>query len=196
MNTVVHALSVGNDAINECAGHFIDLPTIQVTAGSLPVLATRAREALLTELERLQREGLDWPAPPDGEALKARTAAGELLLLIEVQVEDAPIRVNISMGEKLLKRLDAAAQAASMTRSGFIAAAVYDRLGDEPEDGPLLNRLVTELGRIGGQVNRTVGPRSNLVRLIDEVDHRALDGLRDLASRFSASKGGGDEPPR
>ena len=177
-------------------GCFIDLPTIQVAAQSLPVLAARAREALLTELERRQRDGLEWPTLADDGELKARTAAGELLLLIEVQVQDAPIRVNITMGERLVKRLDAAAQSASMTRSGFIAAAVRERLGDEPEDGPLLNRLVNELGRVGGRVNRTVGPKSNLVRLTDEVDNRALDGLRDLAGRFSNPKGGGDEPTR
>ena len=123
-----------------------------------------------------------------------RTAAGELLVLIEVQVEDVPLRVNITMGERLLRRLDAAAQAGGMTRSGYIAMAVRDRLGDEPEDGPLLNRLVNELGRLGGRVNEAVGPRSNLVRLIDEVDQRALDGLRDLADRFATSKNGREEP--
>ena len=149
----------------------------------------------MTELVRLQREGIDWPSPTGSGDLMIRTAQGELLMLIEVQVDDPPIRVNITIGERLLKRLDAAAQAASMTRSGFISAAVHERLGDEPEGGPLLNRLVNELGRIGGRVNETVGPKSNLVRLIDEMDQRALAGLRDFAGRFSNTKSISDAPP-
>ena len=186
MSTVVHALIVQEEPTAGHVGHFLDFPHIGVEARTLSVLAGRAREALLAELQRLQKAGLDWPPAAESSELKARTAAGEMLVLIEVQVEDVPQRINITMGERLLRRLDAAAQAGGMTRSGFISMAVRDRLGDEPEDGPLLNRLVSELGRIGGRVSDTVGPKSNLIRLIDEVDGRAFDGLRDLASRFSS----------
>ena len=196
MSTVVYALMVQEEDAAGHIGHFIDFPAIQVEARTLSVLAGRAREALLAELQRLQKEGRDWPPAAESSERKVRTAAGEMLVLIEVQVEDVPLRVNITMGERLLRRLDAAAQAGGMTRSGFISMAVRDRLGDEPEDGPLLSRLASELGRIGGRVNEAVGPKSNLVRLIDEVDQRALDGLRDLAGRFSDPKGGGDDPPR
>ena len=194
MSTVVYPLKVDEDADAGHVGGFLDLPEIRVEARTLPVLASRAREALLAELQRLQKAGLDWPPAAESSELKARTAAGEMLVLIEVQVEDVPQRINITMGERLLKRLDAAAQGGGMTRSGFISMAVRDRLGDEPEDGPLLNRLVSELGRIGGRMSEAVGPKSNLVRLIDEVDGRALNGLRDLASRFSRPEGADDEP--
>ncbi len=196
MSTVVHALTVLEEPDGSHVGRFLDFPSIQVEARTLSVLAARAREALLAELQRLQKEGLDWPPPTESSELKARTTAGEMLVLIEVQVEDVPLRVNITVGERLLRRLDAAAHAGGMTRSGFISMAVRDRLGDEPEDGPLLSRLANELGRIGGRVGEAVGPKSNLVRLIDEVDHRALDGLRDLAGRFSSSKNDEDDPPR
>ena len=195
MSTVVHALTVQEEPDGSHVGRFLDFPILHVEARTLSVLAARAREALLAELQRLQKEGLDWPPPAESSELKARTTAGEMLVLIEVQVEDVPLRVNITVGERLLRRLDAAAHAGGMTRSGFISMAVRDRLGDEPEDGPLLSRLANELGRIGGRVGEAVGPKSNLVRLIDEVDQRALDGLRDLAGRFSSSKGD-DEPPR
>ena len=196
MSTVVHALTVEEEPDGSHVGRFLDFSNIQVEARTLSVLAARAREALLAELQRLQKEGLDWPLAAESSELKARTTAGEMLVLIEVQVEDVPVRVNITMGERLLRRLDASAQAGGMTRSGVISTAVRDRLGDEPEDGPLLSRLASELGRIGGRVSEAVGPKSNLVRLIDEVDHRALNGLRDLAGRFSSAKNDEDEPPQ
>ena len=196
MSTVVHALRVEEEPGGGHVGRFPDFAALHVEARTLSVLASRAREALLSELQRLQREGLDWPPAAESDDLKTRTAAGEMLVLIEVQVEDVPLRINITMGERLLRRLDAAAQAGGMTRSGYIAVAVRERLGDEPEDGPLLTRLVNELGRIGGRVNDAVGPKSNFVRLIDEVDKRAVDGLRDLAGRFSSTKGEEDEPPQ
>ena len=193
-STVVYALTVEDEAAAGHVGRFLDFPSIQIEARTLSVLAGRAREALLAELQRLQKAGQDWPAGADRDDLKTHTAAGEMLVLIEVQVEDVPLRVNITMVERLLRRLDAAAQAGGMTRSGFISMAVRDRVGDEPEDGPLLNRLANELGRIGGRVSDAVGPRSNLLRLIDEVDQRALDGLRDLAGRFTSPKGSEGEP--
>ena len=188
MSSIIYPLQIQDGRAGGHTGVFSDFPSLRLEARTLPGLVGRARAALLAELERHQHEGLDWPAAADGDALKARTAAGEMLVLIEVQVDDAPVRVNITMGERLLRRLDAAVQAQDTTRSGFIAAAVRERLGDEPEDGSLLERLLNELGRVGGQVNRTVGAKSNLGRLIDEVDRKALDGLHDLVGRFTSAK--------
>ena len=79
-----------------------------------------------------------------------------------------------------------------MDRSGFIAAAARERLGDEPETGPFLNRLVDELGRVGDHMKHAFRPRSNLSRLIDEVDQPALDGLRSLTGHLSPSKKSSD----
>ena len=194
MSTVIHALQIDEQPNKGYIGRLPAFSDLFVEARTLPVLVARGREALLGELQRLQGEGLDWPPAPDSSELRARAGRGDMLVLIEVQVEDVPLRINITMGERLLRRLDAAAHGGGMTRSGFISVAVRDRLGDEPEDRPLLNRLVSELGRIGGRVNETAGPKFNLGQLIDEVDQRALDGLRDLASRFSHPKG--SEPSR
>jgi hypothetical protein len=73
-----------------------------------------------------------------------------------------------------------------------MAMAVRDRLGNEPEDEPLLNRLVDGLGR--GRVNQAIGPKVNLMQLIAEMDQRALDDLRVLAGRFDPPNDGQDEP--
>ena len=45
-------------------------------------------------------------------------------------VRSKPVRVNISMPEKLLERIDAAAALRHMTRSGFLASAAAKVLED------------------------------------------------------------------
>ena len=81
---------------------------------------------------------------------------GVIPVLVDVTVEDTPVRVNISIGERLLQRLDAAAEAKGMTRSGFIAQAVRVSLGERglaPEFEAATRRLQDEL-RPSGAKNR------------------------------------------
>ena len=119
-------------------------------------------------------------------------AAG-FLMLIDVQIEDAPVRVNISIGERLLKRIDDAAASQSMTRSGFIAAAVRHRLGDEtgpePAAGMDTQRIYDEVVALGRRVNDALGPDSAFGRTLTEWDNRALDGLRKLAGDVASAVG-------
>jgi metal-responsive CopG/Arc/MetJ family transcriptional regulator len=48
--------------------------------------------------------------------------------LVPVEMPGRSVRTNITLDEGLLARLDAAATAEGMSRSGFIAQAVRDRL--------------------------------------------------------------------
>lgn len=48
--------------------------------------------------------------------------------LIEVDLPGRAVRVNISVEESLLKRIDRAAEAAGESRSGFLAQAAKARL--------------------------------------------------------------------
>ena len=61
-------------------GRFLDFPHIQVDARTLSVLAGRSPEALLAQLQRFQKAGLDWPPTAGSSDVKARTAAGEMLV--------------------------------------------------------------------------------------------------------------------
>ena len=104
-----------------------------------------------------------------------------MVVLVDVQVEDTPVRVNISIGERLPSRLDAVAAEHGMTRSGFIAAAVRRRLEGEPRravDDDTVERLRREVANIGRRVNETLGPDSEIGRTLAELDDAATDGLR------------------
>ena len=53
---------------------------------------------------------------------------GALLALIPVEVPGKALRVNISLAESLLARIDKAAARSSQTRSGFLASAARERI--------------------------------------------------------------------
>ena len=126
------------------------------------------------------------------DQLRASLGGAGFLMLIDVQVEDAPVRVNISIGERLLKRIDDAAESQSMTRSGFIAAAVRHRLGDETHAdsaGVDAQRIYDEVIALGRRVNDALGPESAFGRTLTELDNRALEGLRKLAGDVASAVG-------
>jgi hypothetical protein len=184
MSTVLELLWVTKSANSDFFGVFPKHPDVSVTGESMRILALRAREALLAELNRLQQADQDWPAEGGLDLEPYGSNAGQYLL-IEVSVDDRPVRLNISMGERLLKRLDAAAEVQDISRSGYIAAAVRERLGAEAKGRSGISpggSLQAELGRIGGRLGEVIGPDSDLARRVTELDQHALEGLRALAS--------------
>ncbi len=188
--TVYPALVTGDQPRGYRAA-FVDFPNASVTEPGWAELLKAARERLLHELSELERSGRDWPAATSVETLGPLQAGGAVVLLVDVQVDDTPVRVNISIGERLLRRLDEAAQAQNMTRSGFIAAAVLQRLGEdgaargEPSGGS--QRLFEEVAEMGRRVNEALGPESTFGRAVAELDARALDGLRVLADNVASA---------
>ena len=95
------------------------------------------------------------------------------------------------MGEKLLKRLDAAAEARSMTRSGYIAHAVRVSLGERSSANAefeiLGSRLQDELNSLGRRINDSLGPDSPFTRRMNELDGFVVDGVRKAADGVSAA---------
>jgi hypothetical protein len=178
----------------------VDFEEASLTAATASDLLKAARAEVSEALARADRDGRDWPQPTPIEALTARQQAeGGALLLVDVQVEDAPVRVNISLGERLLRRLDEAAEAQNMTRSGFISAAVRERLGEAGpgwRPGAGSQRMHEDLSELGRRLNEAFGPDSTVGRTLADLDARALEGLRGLAERFAAgSRRGGERGP-
>ena len=190
--TVYPALVTGDQAQGYRAD-LVDFPGFSVTeAGSADLLRV-SRERLLTALTALEAAGQDWPAPTPVETLGERLRAEHaILLLVDIQVEETPVRVNISIGDRLLRQLDEAAEAQNMTRSGFIAAAVRQRLGAAGYqaggvNGPGSQRLFEEVADVGRRVNEALGPGSAFGRAVAELDSRALESLRMFAGNVGAA---------
>ncbi len=187
--TIYPALVTGNQAQGYSAD-LVDFVGVSVTEASSNDLLRVARERLLAALTALEAAGQDWPAPTPVEALGERLQAQHaILLLVDVQSEETPVRVNISIGDRLLRQLDEAAEAQNMTRSGFIAAAVRHRLGAAagPPNGAGSQRLFEEVAEVGRRVNEALGPDSAFGRAVAELDAKALESLRMIAGNLSSA---------
>ncbi len=204
MPVTVYPALVTGDQVQGYHADLVDFPNVTVTEASSADLLRVSRERLLGALTTLEKAGQDWPAATSVEALGPRLQEERaILLLVDIQVEETPVRVNISIGDRLLRQLDEAAEAQNMTRSGFIAAAVRHRLGAAGAHGAGVNglgsqRLFEEVAEVGRRVNEALGPESTFGRAVAELDAKALESLRTLAGNVTSAvkrRGRDDGPP-
>ena len=173
---------------------FVDLPGLEVSAASQAELIRLARERLAADLQRRAQAEEPWPEPTGLAQVGA--PAGGSVLLVDVSVDDTPVRLTISLGERLLKRIDQDAEARSMTRSGYLALGARRLLGEAAQPGEGVTgetgrRLQEEMASLGRRVTEAMGPDSPVGRTLAELDAIALDGLRrlggEMQSAFKAS---------
>lgn len=183
MAVVIYPAIVAGDAAEGYRARFPDLPGCEVSAPSGPTLLTIARDRLLASLKQLEAEGGEWPSPSSIERLANELASSPgVLILVDVQVEDAPVRVNISIGERLLRKVDETAASKNMSRSGFIAAACREQLSvkDSSRSEDIPHRLYEEVAAVGQRINDVLGPESTLGRALTDMDQRASEQVRKL----------------
>lgn len=191
MTTVVYVALASGDEAQGYHARIPDLPGCEASGANLGELLAHAREAVLVRLKAIEGAGEDWPKPTPLGAVAA--TAGSTPFLVDVQVEDTPVRVNISIGEQLLKRLDAAAETRGLTRSGFIAQAVRATLGERrrPEAAADFDaasrRLQEELSAMGRKISESLGPDSAFSRSMTDWDGRVSEQVRKAADQVSAA---------
>jgi predicted RNase H-like HicB family nuclease len=112
---------------------FPDLPGCTSGGDTVQDAAVNAAEVLALHIEGMLEDGGRIPEPspldaplPDWLADVPGTIAARVL--VPVEMPGRSVRTNITLDEGLLARLDAAATAQGMSRSGFIAQAVRERL--------------------------------------------------------------------
>lgn len=112
---------------------FPDFPGATTGADDLDSLYAKAAEMLAFHVGGMVEDGEPVPETRTLDALRDDPAFVEdsrdaIVGLIEVDLPGRAVRVNISMEESLLKRVDRAAAAAGESRSGFLAQAAKARL--------------------------------------------------------------------
>jgi predicted RNase H-like HicB family nuclease len=189
MSTVVYVALVSRADGAGYRASFPDLSDCEAEGATLAELLVNARQRLLACLEAVEGRGDAWPEASPLESFASQP--GVTAIPIDVAVDDPPIRVNISLGERLVQRLDAAAEARGMTRSGFIAQSVRASLGEStrgPGDFDAMGRRVQdELAAMARKINESIGPDSAFTRRMNEFDGVLYDGVRKAADSVSAA---------
>ena len=101
---------------------FPDLNGCVTAADTLEELAVNAREVLAFHLEGMEEYGLVIPPPTPVDDIPHDPDVVEVgIMLVEVERNDPPVRVNVSLTSSLLQRVDRAAKQRGMTRSAFLS---------------------------------------------------------------------------
>ena len=188
MNTILFVAFAERTESGGYRATFPDLPGCAPEGRDLAELLINARQALADRLRELAESGESWPQPTPFEAVA--TEPGAIPILVDIAVDDRPVRVNISLGERLVGRLDAAAAARGMTRSGFIAQAVRVSLGERGATADFdaaTRRLMEELRTLGRKINESIGPESAFSRRMADFDDQVVEGVRKAADSVSAA---------
>jgi len=189
MNTILYVAGARGDRTGGYHARFPDLPDCTASGVDPAELMANARSTIGARLQALADAGEEWPAPTSVEHVQVQPP--EFVLLVDVEVEDTPVRVNISLGEQLLRRLDAAAVASGSTRSGFIAQAVRARLDERrfrsADFEGAARKLQDELSAVGRKINESLGPDSAFSRSMAEFDDRVTETIRKAADGVSAA---------
>lgn len=193
MQTVIYPAVVTEADGPLFTADFPDFADLRVSASTPGELIATARERLSARLKSLEGEGLEWPrASSLSQSAGSRLYATGSIIWVDISVDDTPVRVTISLGERQLARIDAAAEARAMTRSGFLAwAATKQMESDAASAGSnaTSRAIIDEVVAAGRKVQETLGPNSPVGRTLAELDAIALDGLRRLAGGVSDAVG-------
>ena len=111
---------------------FPDFPGCVSAGSSLEEVLREGREALEFHVEGMDEDGAAMPVLRTIDVLRSDAEydfeTAELVSVISVDLPGKAVRVQITLEESLLARLDRAANNAGSTRSGYIAETVKRRL--------------------------------------------------------------------
>lgn len=112
---------------------FPDVPGCTTVARDLDGLVAKAPEVLAFHIDGLLEDGLASPTFRSLNDLRADpafkdAAADAAIVLLDYDPPGRTVRVNITLDEGMLHRIDRAAEAAGESRSGFLVSAAKSRL--------------------------------------------------------------------
>ncbi len=113
---------------------FPDFPGLASGGTTLDEAFARGREGLATHIEALLEDGEEIRAPRGIAALKADPDLAEdfadavLVAALDVELPTRSVRVNISVDEGLLSRIDRKASELGLNRSAFLAEAARAKI--------------------------------------------------------------------
>jgi predicted RNase H-like HicB family nuclease len=114
---------VHKDAKTDFGVSFPDFPGCVTAGESIDEAKDLAQEALALHVQGMIEDGEQLPAPSKLEDIMADADHADAIACLVVSVPDAKhrtVRVNITVPEMTLKKIDAAARKRGMSRSSFL----------------------------------------------------------------------------
>jgi predicted RNase H-like HicB family nuclease/uncharacterized protein (DUF1778 family) len=125
---------------------FPDFPGCITAGKTLDEASRMAAEALALHIQGMIEDGDAVPEPSNlDEIAKDAAKHGAIAFMVSVDAPDATVRVNITARESQIEKIDALAEAAGMTRSGYMVRAA---LGEQ-------KRPARAVARRAGWLKRT-----------------------------------------
>jgi predicted RNase H-like HicB family nuclease len=133
MADMAHVVMLVHQEDGRFGASFPDFPGATTVAGDLDTLYRKAAEMLSFHVAGMAEDGEEIPCLRSLEALRGdpgfcEHSADAMVALVQVELPGRAVRVNISMEEGLLRRIDRAAEATGESRSSFLAQAAKARL--------------------------------------------------------------------
>lgn len=133
MADMAHVVMLVHQEDGRFGASFPDFPGATTVAGDLDALYRKAAEMLAFHVAGMTEDGEEMPRLRTLEELRGEPgfredSEGAMVALVQIELPGRAVRVNISMEEGLLRRIDRAAQATGESRSAFLAQAAKARL--------------------------------------------------------------------
>jgi predicted RNase H-like HicB family nuclease len=111
---------------------FPDFPGCITAGRTLDEASRMAAEALALHIEGMIEDGEEVPEPSKVDDIAADAAKHHAIaFMVSVDAPDTTVRVNITARESQLARIDALAEAAGLTRSGYMVRTAISAAVDE-----------------------------------------------------------------
>jgi predicted RNase H-like HicB family nuclease len=130
---MLHTIAFVHEERGRFGISFADFPGCISGGDSLDEAVVRGTATLASHVEAMAGEGLPMPRLRSlGEIIAdphdRETAADAVLVAVPVELPGRAVRVNVSLDENLLKRIDASARAAGQSRSAYLATAAEEKI--------------------------------------------------------------------
>jgi predicted RNase H-like HicB family nuclease len=116
---------------------FPDFPGCITAGKSIDEAKNLAYESLLLHIEGQREDGEPLPAPTNLEDIVADPENADAVAFLVVSVPDAAgkaKRINITMPEEILRRVDSAAKSRGLSRSSYLTRAAQEAMKREGQN--------------------------------------------------------------
>ena len=126
---------VHKDPKSDFGVSFPDFPGCVTAGSSIDEAKDMAHEALSLHIKGMLEDGESIPAPSKLEDIMADPDYSDAIAILVVTVSEIKprsVRVNITVPEEMLRKIDAAAKKRGMSRSSFLVNAAQNAIASTP----------------------------------------------------------------